>query len=428
MKLLSDTTIECNKLMSDNAYLFLTVGLGNDFDLSNIVAQCVANDHCDGIVFEIDKEAHFFDDLMFLKDYVIDLLAKDKRVGLWGIPECVIRIILDSYWYMRFLETKIAGNNVYDCCQNAIYLPECENCLDRGTCSGTGNKNRDFLKKRFKRSKSKPKVRFKTNLFQLPSTSIFNKYKKFLLHSSFGNKASSTTDRYVYFATSVDYGSVHAYANRFVYMCNHLNSKAYDKEFDFLRKQSINSAYVDLIQSVASVEKTMQVAYSLAEKNGIYRESFYMYTPEHYGERLLKDFNIHYVIPQSKKMKFIGVGIDVIDEKNVGYKLYFKCPKNFLSSYFEPLGIELKKVKAKLHYLVWRLDNEQKLLSYKIEVLIGHKDFKLFKNLIDNYEYFDRNFEKLDIFNVAIEFEEDKISKINLYHRNYLAKGDSDAV
>lgn len=248
------------------------------------------------------------------------------------------------------------------------------------------------------------------------------------MHSSFGNKASVTTDRYVYFATSVDYGSVHSYTDRFIYMCNHLNSKAYDKEFDFLRNQSMNSSYIDLLQFIAGIEKTSQIAYSLAEKDGVFRESFYMYTPEHYGENLLKDFDIHYAIPRSKKIQFIGVGIDVVNQKMTGYKLYFKSAKSFLSSYFGPFGIEIKKVKSKFHYFVLRLDHEQKLLSYKIEVLINHKDFKLFKALIDNYEYFDTNFEKLDIFNVAMEFEGDKISKINLYHRNYLIGGDSDAV
>lgn len=414
--------------MYDNSYLFFSIGFGNEDDLSRIVAQCVANDYCNGVAFEIDKEAQLFDDLIFLKEIIVDLLSKNKRVGLWGMPECAIRIILNRYWYMRFCETKITKGNVDNNQKNAAYLPECENCLDRSTCSGTGNKNLDLLKKKFAKSKLSPKARFKTNLFQLPSISVFNKYKKFLLHSSFGNKTSSTTDRYVYFATSVDYNSVHAYANRFVYMCDYLNSKAYDQEFDFLRKQSINSTYIDMLQSVASVEKTMQISYSLAEKNAVFRESFYMSTHEHYGKHLLNDFNIDYVIPQSKEMKFIGVGIDVVNQKTVGYKLYFKCSKNFLSSYFKPLGIEMEKVKAKSHYFVLRLDHEQKLLSYKIEVLVGYKDFKLFKNLIDNYKYFDINFEKLDIFNIAIEFEEDKISKINLYHRNYLTKGDSDAV
>ncbi len=425
MKLLSDT-VYSSKLMSDNSYLFFSIGFGNEDDLSRIVEQCVASNYCDGIVFEIDKEAQFFDDLVFLKELIVDLLSNNKQVGLWGIPECAIRIILDRYWYMRFWETKITEENIAHHLTNAVYLPECENCLDRSTCSGIGSKNRDFLKERFKKSESR--ARLGTNLFQLPPTSVFNKYKKFLLHASFANKTSITTDRKVYFATSVDYGSVHAYANRFVYMCNNLNSKAYDQEFNFLRKQSINSAYIDLLQSIASVEKTTQIAYSLAEKNDIYRESFYMYTPEHYEKHLLNDFDINYTIPQSKEMKFIGVGIDVVNDKKVGYKLYFKSPKNFLLSYFEPLGIELKKVKAKFHYFVLRLDHEQKLLSYKIEVLIMYKDFKLFKTLIDNYEYFDKNFEKLDIFNIAIEFEKDKISKINIYHRNYLTKGSNDAI
>jgi len=412
--------------MPDSSYLFFTVGHGNDDDVSNIIERCIADNHCDGVVLEVDKERQLFDDLMFLKDHVVELLSSNKQVGFRGVPECVIKIILGGYWYMRFRETKIPEENIDQHQNNTLSFSECENCLDRGTCSGLGSKNLDFLKKRFKKSESR--ARLGTNLFELPSTSVFHQYKKFLLYSSFNNNKNSITVRKAYFATSVDYGSAHSYADRFIYMCNNLNSKAYDKEFDFLRKQSINSSYIDLLQSIASIEKTSQIAYSLAEKNGVFRESFYMYTPEHYGAHLLKDFDIHYAIPRSKKMQFIGVGIDVIDEKKVGYKLYFKCPKSFLSSYFEPLGIEIKKVKSKSHYFVLRLDHEQKLLSYKIEVLVGHEDFKLFKNLVDNYEYFETNFEKLDIFNVAIEFEKEKISKINLYHRNYLTNGSSDAV
>lgn len=426
MKRLSNTIKEDNRLMTGSSYLFFTVGFGSENEVDNMIERCIANDHCNGVVFEVDKERQLFDDLMFLKDHVVELLSSNKRVGFRGIPECVVKIILGGYWYMRFRETKITEENIDHHQNNTLSLPECENCLVRSNCSGTGSKNRDFLKKKFKKCESGAGLG--TNLFELPSTSVFHQYKKFLLHASFANKTSVTTNRHLYFATSIDYGSVHTYIDRFVYMCNHLNSKAYDKEFDFLRKQSMNSAYIDLLRSIACVEKTIQIAYSLAEKNGVFRETFYMYTPEHYGERLLRDFDIHYAIPRSKEMRFIGVGIDVVSQKKVGYKLYFKCPKNLLSSYFEPLGIEIEKVKSKSHYFVLRLDDAQKLVSYKIEVLVGHEDFKLFKNLVDNYDYFDTNFEKLDIFNVAMEFEKEKISKINLYHRNYLVEGGNDAI
>lgn len=143
--------------MSDGSYLFYTVGLGNDNDVSNIIERCIDDNHCDGVVFEVDKERQLFDDLMFLKDHVVELLSSNKQVGFRGIPECVIKIILDSYWYMRFCETKIAEENICHYQNNILSFSQCKNCLDRDTCSGTGNKNRDFLKKGSKEANQKQK-------------------------------------------------------------------------------------------------------------------------------------------------------------------------------------------------------------------------------------------------------------------------------
>jgi hypothetical protein len=180
------------------------------------------------------------------------------------------------------------------------------------------------------------------------------------------------------------------------------------------------------LQSAAKVEKTSQIAYSLAQKGTIFRESFYMFVSKQYGDRILKDFNVHYKYPHAFNMQFIGIGIDVIQNKIEGYKLYFQSTRDFLKNYLKPYGIEISRLKHNSYYLVLRLDKKQHFVSYKIEILIEYEDLKYFKDVMSDYDYYDMKLKQEGLYNIAIEIVDDQISKINIYHRHYFMKVSND--
>ncbi len=183
-----------------------------------------------------------------------------------------------------------------------------------------------------------------------------------------------------------------------------------------------------MLESIANIDKTSQIAYSLAQKKDIFRESFYVFVSKQYGDKILQDFNIWYEYPRSNDMQFIGVGIDVINNAIEGYKLYFQSYKSFLKSYLEPLGLDISKLSNNSHYLVLRLNKQQHFISYKIELLIVYEDLKYFQDLLDDYAYYDEKLKPPGLYNIAIEIVKNKISKINIYHRHYLTKSSIDEI
>lgn len=190
----------------------------------------------------------------------------------------------------------------------------------------------------------------------------------------------------------------------------------------------MHKKFVELLESVADIYKTSQIAYSLAQKGNTFRESFYMSVPKHYGGKILEDFHIHYDCPKCRDMHFMGVGIDVINNKIKDYKLYFLSSKYFLKSYLEPFEIDLTRIKYYSHYLVLRLDRNQSFESYKIDILLQHDDLKYFINIIDNYPYYDEKLKMSSTYTISIEIVENHISKINIYHRHYTSENKADEI
>lgn len=407
----------------ENFYVHFEIDRGNDKYLRQIVTICSLCDTWRGIVFHIDKNRFSFSKLFFLRELVEQLLVSGKHIGMMGVPLCVPRTLLGGYLYMRFIENRIPQNSQSKpkSPTTNIFLPLCEGCIDKHSCSGTDGFSFDDFH---------PKIKKTTTTLRLDAMEPFDKELVFLnkMHAFYLNyclqNKSSVGYRTVYYVSNIDFDSVHSYADRFVYGCDYMGADEYTNEFEFLREHTIHSRYVDLLESVASVEKTSQIAYSLAQKGDVYRESFYMFVTKQYGNKVLADFQITFQYPKSPDMVFIGLGMDVIDDLTQGYKLYFHSTKSFLRSYLMPFDLDISKLTHNSHYLVWRLDKEQQFISYKIELLFVYEDLQWFKHILPNYDHYVKTLKPTSLYNFAIEIVNNKISKINIYHQNFLARSE----
>ena len=401
------------------------LGIGNDNALKKIIDYCLSNYMVKGFILQVDNEQKNMERFFFLESFIMLLLNNNKRVGIWGVPLCVPRTMFSPYVFMRFLEKKIEENILDKNHRDNIFLSDCVDCIDRSTCRGF----RDIDLKKFK-----PLIKYKNinlvaelekNIFDKNAKYLNNKHNLFLEHC---NINSSTTDRYLYYVQNIDFNSEHSYNNRFVYSCDFLRDNEYENEFKFINENAINKDFVFKIKSIVTVSNMEQLVYSLAEKNGKYRETFYIYRPDITSSNLLDDFKINFKVPNQNFFSFIGIGFDSIDHNIMGYKIYYKVTKNYMISYLKSLGIEGKDLSLQKHYIVFRLNNNQNLVSHKIEIRIRNEDFKHFKSLLNHFDYYNSQFTNLHIFNITLEIKDKKISKINLYHKNHLSGKEKNAI
>ena len=410
-----------------NFYLIFDLGSGGKKNLKQIVNLCITHKNCNGIAFNIDFKKLAFEKLFFYKCFFEQLLISGKSIGIWQVPLCLSRKLLGGYLYMRFFNNRIEESSfqTHTTQKGRRFLPICEKCIDKTHCNGTFLVDLETFRPHIKKS-PQPILSIDEHPFDKKLVLLNNMHAAYLRHCR--SIKSSVCNRHVYYVSNIDFKSEHSYPNRFVYSCDYPSPDEYEKELKFLEKHTIHKKYVEILGSVMDIDKTSQIAYSLAQKDNTLRESFYMFTPKHYGDKLLKDFHIHYDYPQSIDINFMGLGIDVIHNETKGYKLYFLSQKHFLKKYLEPFGIDLLKINHHFHYLVFRLDKKQTFESYKIEILFEHEDIKHFKNILHAYPNYAENLKRHGLYNFSIEIKNNKISKINIYHQHYTSKSETDEI
>ncbi len=408
-------------------YLNFNLDENNDKYLKQIIKMCMDHQGFKGVIFHVDTHKFIFDRLFFVKSLIEQLLILKKQVSIKGVPICVSRTLLGGYLYMLFVNNQVVENieNNYETQTNRVFLPMCISCIDKDGCIGTNKIDMQSFNPIIKKSLSFFPVNG-LKPFEQDLVFLNSKHEIYVEHCR--NVQSLVAYRTVYYVSNIDFKSEYSYDNRFIYGCDYIGPDEYKKEFKFLRSNVIHSKYIDLLESIASIEKTSQIAYSLAQKGDIFRESFYMFVSKQYGDKILQDFQIIYKYPHSNDMQFIGVGIDVINDVIEGYKLYFQSFKSFLKSYLEPFGLDISKLSHNSHYLVLRLDKHQHLVSYKVELLFLYEELKYFRDLIDDYTYYDKKLNSTGLYNMAIEIVKNKISKINIYHRHYFMENINNNV
>jgi len=416
------TNLEALEALCKSAHPFLLkhyIGSAQDKHLKLLADRCINAPPVQGVVFEIEKENQDFGDLFFLKTIIERFLNAEKQVGLWGVPECVPRKLLGGYLYMKYRHHSIAQKPPEQAKATKKHMLEiCDKCIDQENCIGLGKRNAKTYKPITKKRLAPQTPGQEQPQIEFDSTSLAEKHTEFIRHCR--SLESPTATRRVYYATNIDYHSKHSYPNRFIYQCDYLGPEEYQLEYSFLKKQASNHSYIELLESISDIDVTSQIAYSLAEKDGRTRESFYMFVSKQYGTKLLDDFGIRYEPPQTPDMQFIGAGIDVIDKNPESYKIYFRSPKSFIIRYFEAFDVDISKLPHNSHYMVLRLDKNQQLVSFKIEMLFVYKDLPILKPLLENYDYFHQQLKHTGQYNIAVEFEQDSISKVNVYHQQRL--------
>ena len=397
-------------------FLVYPIGSSNDKHLKKLANQCVASNSVHGVVFTIDKENHDYDQLFYLKTIIEKIMINGKNVGLWGVPNCVPRKILGGYIYMKFRYWEIAEPTVNLRSNKKRYLIEaCENCFDNSNCIGLGRRNSNNYKPAAKTRAPMTALNIEQGRANFDCSSLEKNHQAFMKHCR--SIESACTYRRVYYTTNIDYHSKHSYPNRFIYQCDYLAPEEYNLEFSFLTNQAINKHWPSLFESISSIDRTKQIAYSLAEKHGEIRESFYLFVTEQYGFDLLQEIGIAYDLPKTPDMRFMGAGIDVVRGDVECYKLYFRAPKNFVINYFEH---DINGLSQNSHYVVLRLDSNSTLISFKIELLFSYKDLPVLEPLLPNYKNLREKLDPTGLYNVAVEFENDCISKVNIYHQQML--------
>jgi len=405
----------------ESFYLHFLLGKGKEVDLKEIIHMTLNHSLCRGFVFEVNSEDFSYAKLFFIKTWLEKILIANKFLKIVGIPKCILRTLFGGYMYMRWEENQI--EHIHKSVQKSMvkktFLSICDKCVDKDTCSAPSNIDIVSINPVIKRDMSNISKN-KINPFDEKYNALNQIHQTFLDYCVYAK--SKVSYRTVYYVSNIDFHSTYSYPNRFVYGCDYLSPREYQKEFSFLKSHVIYGRFIDKLASVALVERTSQIAYSLAQKGDNIRESFYMFVSKEYGNKILKDFSITYLYPKSLDMPFIGLGIDVIKDEIEGYKLYFRATKTFLKNYLYAFNIDITHLQYTSHYLVLRLDKQQQYISYKIEMLLKYDELHYFEKVIDTYTSYMNILQENGIYNLAIEIEENSITKINIYHRNYIIK------
>ncbi len=395
--------------------LDILIGAGDEYAIKQIVKICLGTPFFKGLCIGVKHDIESYGKLIFFDKNIKMLLSAQKNVLFHDTPPCIIRALLGSYWYMRFRYQQ--GTLPFRSTKEKTNS-ECRKCIDKQICHAPELISIGAIKPVIEKEEERTKL---TQNELYPFQTQWNYLNQ--MHAVYVHYCQSqdrtTSYRTVYYVTNIDFDSEHSFENRFIYGCNALNPKDYATEFSFMREHTIARSYVDMLEGIADIEKTSQVAYSLAQKGSRYRESFYMFTPKTYGDKLLMDFQINYRYPHVKDLQFIGIGIDVFDDGLGGYKLYFQTTKHFLSRYLKPY-ISIEEIDLNIHYLVLRLDREEQFVSYKIELMVAADELEYFKKIIPYYDDVCKKMQKQAYYDVAIEIKEEQIDKINIYHRHYL--------
>lgn len=392
--------------------------------LFRIINDCFKHIHFRGIIFAINKNEILLDRLFFLKDITLNLFKKDKKVGLWGIPYCTMQSIFGNHYFSQLAYKTIPENSDYYCKNIPFYQHDssllllCSRCILSDNCDGLGSRIdnhaiREYRTSHYYRKKNRDL------LFETDNIKLQNMYTDFCKYID--NSDLTYADRYIYFVKNIDFGSSHSFTDRFVYHCDYLPYDDYKKEVNFLGLHVENKNFLPKIRELAKEHKISRIGYSMAFKNGVFRESYYLAPDNVYDHYLLRFFKIDLGANHSCRLR--GIGIDFYDGKIKSYKVYFMVRSEILlkthSNYIKKIGINLLDLYEKSHFNVLRLDANKQITSERIDLVYNDKDYAYYNSYFKQLPFSNKILEKLFIFGFAFEFENMKIKKINLYYRNH---------
>lgn len=391
--------------------------------LLRINQECIDNKNFHGIVFVINKNELLFDRLFFLKNISFRLFENSKKVGIWGLPNCIIQFIFDPYGFSQFVsksipqETEKYSKYTPTYQQNSSLLLKCTECFTVDICDGLGLRTENHLMWNYRSSHKYRKIG-RDALFKTNNKNIEKIYHEFCTYID--NSDLMQADRYLYFVKNIDFGSSYSFSDRFVYHCDFPSFAEYEKELHFLSKYVENKNFLPQIDALAKKGKICRIGYSKADKDNVSRESFYVNPNDGHNYYLLDYFNIDIKIQFPNT--FYGVGVDFYNGQIESYKIYFMVPVETLfkmhPQYFKKINIDIFSLHEKSHYYVIRMDADKKKISERIDLVYNKKDKLHYKQYFKQLSFSEDILNDLHIFAFAFEFKSMNLQKINIYYRN----------
>ncbi len=398
------------------------------------------------LIIVIDKNSFKFNDLIFLKDYILLFYKLDLKLGIWGLPDCVMRLIFaDGFDFIRLEPYLIKTNYLFYEINNSLFnysvqLVNCNDCFIKNNCVGLGllNYNSKFFYRKSieNRLKEKKKVSFDDNIINLI-------YSNFISHIA--SSSLYYTDRTLRYVKSYTKIKKLKYSNRFVYFSRYIHKSEFNFEFEFLLNNILNFNFLKNFYENFYLRLLMRsFAYSIAKLNdNFYRESFYFYfIEENQIINFLKLNYISFTKNDFEEFKYISYDLktEIINKINFkkefdindleiesqifGFKLYSKIFNidaffNFLKTELNFIfPEELMKISFN-YYLVRRYDKNFNLIGFKFE--FNSKDSEKTKLLLENLFGFiiPREEElKMEIFAIDLSLD-GFIKKISIYYGNF---------
>jgi hypothetical protein len=375
------------------------------------------------MVFLVDPDLLLLDRLFFLRELLLSLHRAGKRMGIWGVPECVLIDILTPALFSElragFLEETGPGRCRFDpgiFARTALRL-ECRPCIARERCGGMGRKPENLLPREY-RSAHDFRRRGRERLFRSEDPELRERYRRFADYVDRSDLRYA--DRYLYFVKTLDYGSPYVQTDRFVYHCDYLPRRDYPEEATFLASQTLRSDRIEDLRLLGSSGAVARFAYSRGRGKRGERESFYFAPPDPSDHTLLS----HFGVPRSygERERLIGVGIDYYDGRLESYKIYTELRGEELwrrfPAYLERIGIDPLELRQRRHYHVLRLDPGGSVRSERIDWIYDPRDRARYRSYLGRFPFGELTGGAIHIMGLAFDFSDGHLQKVTLYYRN----------
>jgi len=400
----------------DLLYIF-TLSKENVGLLERLTYSYLNNPNSSGLVINVDKNSFELGDLTFLKNIIINFYLKKKIIGVWGIPYCVLQIILGGFDYTRLSKYLIDENSLFDISrknfEKSVLLLNCKECIKKNNCCGVGHLTSNLNQFSWRASNN---YRLKVKNIVKFNPNVKHDYLKFISHIS--KFSLNTTDRTITYARIFNNSNSFNYLDRFIYFCNYLDLVEFKREFEFIYNFSKSKEFVNFFLS-KYIYFFQRFAYSLAYGKKL-RETFYgFFQDENKSMLFLDKLNLNF-----NKFKFENfihsIGFDLFNDKIDGYKTYsyVNNKEDFFKYVSEDFNFNFSNdiLSNSYNYLfVRRFSSGGELISIKIELYFYDFD-KIKKSIKSNFNInISRQFSlapKILAFDIS---KLGKVNKITLY-------------
>jgi len=407
-------------------YLLFEVSGKTNKTIFSLIQDCIINDFFLGIVFIVNKDEVLFERLFFFRALLEKLVQNSKKTGMWGLPYCVTQYILGEDTFARLVPGMIPEQTDEFCKlvpvhrKNSSLLLSCGQCVAVSDCDGLGSRVENHRLYFFRRDHEFRK-NGRDRLFCSRDTALRRSYEAFC---EYVDRSDLTfANRCIYFTKNIDlteFGAQFSFTDRFVYHCNHLPEHECAQEYNALSKLIKNNKILTQLKTFFHTEKVNKIAYSIACRDAVRRESLYVSLSDEKADFLLGILGIEHEI--SRNSTLYGVGIDFYGNMIVSYKVYqryrYDALVEELYPYLDIIPLDIGKMRSRYHHVGYRFNTNHELMSMKIEIASTLMDETNLHDLFTRYPVVQNIFFRTRILHISFDFIGREMQKISLYYRN----------